>query len=75
MNIKVGNNIQAPTCIRRLFCCNSLPVAIFESITKSPKKAEPLKAIHKILLSPLKGAWDSFNSFFLNSGSIFDINF
>ncbi len=74
MNNKIGNNIHAPICINKLFCCNSLPLAIFESIIKSPKNAEPLKAIHNIFLNPLKGAWDSFNSFFFNSGSIFDMN-
>ena len=41
---------------------------------KRPKNADPLKAIHNILLKPLKGAWDSFNNFFFNSGSNFDIN-
>ena len=60
--------------MRMLFNCSSLPVAILESIIKSPKNAEPLKAIHNILLNPLKGDWDSFNNFFFNSGSIFDIN-
>ena len=30
--------------------------------------------VHKILLNPLKGDWDSFNNFFFSSGSIFDIN-
>ena len=57
-----------------LFCCNSPPLATLESIIKRPKNAEPLKAIHNILLNPLKGDWDSFNNFFFNSGSIFDIN-
>ena len=60
--------------MRRLFCCNSPPLAILESIIRSPKNAEPLNAIHNILLKPLKGVWDSFNNFFFNSGSIFDIN-
>ena len=69
----VGNSIQAPSCIKRLFCCNSLPLAILESIIRRPKNAEPLKAIHNILLNPLKGDCDSFNNFFFNSGSIFDI--
>ena len=45
-----------------------------ESIIKGPKNAEPLKAIHNILLNPLKGDCDSFNNFFFNSGSIFDTN-
>ena len=66
--------MQAPNCIKRLFCCNSLPLAILESIIRSPKNAEPLNAIHNILLNPLKGDWDSFNNFFFNSGSISDIN-
>ena len=66
--------MQAPNCIKRLFCCNSPPLAIFESIIRRPRNAEPLKAIHNILLKPLKGDWDSFNNFFFNSGSIFDIN-
>ena len=66
--------MQAPNCIRRLFCINSLPLAILESIIRRPKNAEPLKAIHNILLNPLKGDWVSFNNFFFNSGSIFDIN-
>ena len=66
--------MQAPTCIKRLFCCNSPSLIILESIIRRPKNAEPLKAIHNILLNPLKGAWDSFNNFFFNSGSIFDIN-
>ena len=66
--------MQAPNCIKRLYCCNSIPDAIFESIIKRPKNAEPLKAIHNILLNPLKGDWDSLNNFFFNSGSIFDIN-
>ena len=67
--------MQAPNCIKRLFCCNSLPLAILESIIRSPKNADPLKAIHNILLNPLKGDWDSLNNFFFNSGSIFDINY
>ena len=70
----MGNIMQAASCMRRLFCCNSVPFAILESIIKSPKNAEPLKAIHNILLNPLKGVWVSFNNFFFNSGSIFDIN-
>jgi len=74
MNNNVGNSIQAPNCIKRLFCCNSPPLAILESIIRRPKNAEPLKAIHNILLKTLKGDWDSFNNFFFNSGSIFDIN-
>ena len=41
---------------------------------KRPKNADPLKAIHNILLSPLKGDWDSINNFFFKLGSIFDIN-
>ena len=53
---KVGNITQAHNCMRRLFCCNSVPLAILESIIRSPKNAEPLKAIHNILLNPLKGA-------------------
>ena len=65
--------MQAPNCIKRLFCCNSTPLAILESIIRSPSNAEPLKATHNILLNPLKGDWDSFNNFFFNSGSIFDI--
>ena len=73
-NNKVGNSIQAPNCIKRLFCWNSPPLIILESIIKRPKNAEPLKAIHNNLLNPLKGDWDSFNNFFFNSGSIFDIN-
>ena len=73
MNNKIGKRMQAPICIKRLFCCNSLPLTILESIIKSPKKAEPVKAIHNILLNPLNGDWDSFNNFFFNSGSIFDI--
>ena len=73
-NNKAGKSIQEITCIKRLFCCNSPPLAILESIIRRPKNAEPLKAIHKILLNPLNGDWDSFNSFFFNSGSIFDIN-
>ena len=60
--------------MRRLFEFNSDPLAILESIIRRPKNAEPLKAIHNILLNPLKGASDSFNNFFFNSGSIFDIN-
>ena len=60
--------------MKRLLGCNSLPLAILENIIMSPKNAEPLKAIHKIILNPLKGVWDSFNNFFFNSGSIFDIN-
>ena len=74
MNNKDGNNIQATNCMRRLFCVNSLPLAILESIIRSPKNAEPLKAIHNILLNPLKGVWDSCNNFFFNLGSIFDIS-
>ena len=74
MNNRVGNSIHAPNCMRRLFCCNSLPLAILEPIIISPKKAEPLKAIHNNLLNPLKGAWDSSNNFFFNLGSISDIN-
>ena len=66
--------MHAHNCINRLFCCNSLPLAILESIIKSPNNAEPLKAIHNILLNPLKGVWVSLNNFFFNSGSIFDIN-
>ena len=65
--------MQAPNCIKRLFCCNSPPLAILESIIRRPKNAEPLKAIHNILLNPRKGDWDSFNNLFFNSGSIFDI--
>ena len=65
---------QAPNCMRRLFSCNSVPFATLESIIRRPKNAEPLKAIHNIRLNPLKGVWDSFNNFFFNSGSIFDIN-
>ena len=53
-NNKVGNTIQAPSCIRILFCCNSPPLATLESIIRRPKNAEPLKAIHNILLNPLK---------------------
>ena len=75
MNNKEGKIIQDPTCIRRLFSCISLPLAILESIIKSPKNADPLNAIHNTLLKPLKGDWDSFNNFFFNSGSIFDINY
>ena len=75
MNNKEGKIIQDPTCIRRLFSCISLPLAILESIIRSPKNAEPLKAIHNILLNPLKGACDSFSNFFFNFGSIFDINY
>ena len=74
MNNKVGKIIQALSCMTRLFKFNSLPLAILESIIRSPKKDEPLKAIHNIFLSPLKGDWDSFNNFFFNLGSIFDIN-
>ena len=66
--------MQAPNCINRLFGSNSLPLAILDSIIRRPKNAEPLKAIHNILLNPLKGDWDSFNNFFFNLGSIFDIN-
>ena len=60
--------------MRRLFCCNSVPLANLESIIRSPKNAEPLKAIHNILLNPLKGVWDSCNNFFFSLGSIFDIS-
>ena len=74
MNNKVGNNIHAPICINKLFCSISLPLAILESIIRSPKNADPLKAIHNALLNPLKGACDSLINFFFNSGSIFDIN-
>ena len=74
MNNKEGKTIQDATCMRRLFSCNSFPLAILESIIMRPKNAAPLKAIHNILLNPLKGDWDSFNNFFFNSGSIFDIN-
>ena len=67
--------MQAPNCIKILFCWITLPLAIFESIMKSPKKAEPVKAIHNTFLKPLKGAWVSLSNFFFNSGSIFDINY
>ena len=60
----IGNNKQAPNCINRLFCCNSLPLAIFKSIINNPKNAEPAKAIHNNRLKPLKGVCDSLNNFF-----------
>ena len=55
MNNKEGKTIQDATCMRRLFSCNSFPLAILESIISSPKNADPLKAIHNNLLNPLKG--------------------
>ena len=52
---KDGNTIQAPNCISRLFCCNGIPLTIPESIINSPKKADPVQAIHITLRNPLKG--------------------
>ena len=60
--------------MKRLLVCNSLPLAILENIIRSPKNAEPLKAIHNMPLNPLNGVWDSLNNFLFNFGSIFDIS-
>ena len=38
--------------MRRLFCCNSDPLAILESIIRSPKNAEPI-GLKRLMARPV----------------------
>ena len=48
------------------------PVMILLNITKKPRAADPKRAIHRALLNPRKGFFDSFKSRALKLGSKFD---